>query len=70
MAVTQIILLGTVLLELAEGAARMIELARKMQAGQEITEADLAAARQRTDAAMDRLEKANAKRQEQETDGN
>ncbi len=63
----EILLYSQMIMGIAEGVSRIIEVSKKMQNGEQITPEDLAAARQRTDEAMARLEaavKANANRQE------
>ena len=55
---TDVMLWGAVIGELAEGLTRILETAGKMQRGEAVTKADLAAARKRTDEAMDRLTQA------------
>ncbi len=58
-----------IILETAEGLARIIEMAQKAQAGEPVTKEDLVVARKRTDDAMTRLEAA-VKAREENTDGN
>ncbi len=55
---SDVLLWGVVIGQLAEGIARIAEIAQKMQNGEPVTKADLDAARRRTEDAMARLEAA------------
>lgn len=55
---TEVMLWGAVITELAEGVARIIDTAQRMQRGEPVTKEDLVAARQRTIEAIERLEAA------------
>ena len=53
-----VMLWGAVLSEIADGVARIVDTAQRMQRGERVTKDDLIAARQRTIEAIKRLEAA------------
>ena len=53
-----VMLWGAVLSEIADGVARIVDTAQRMQRGERVTKDDLIAARQRTVEAIKRLEAA------------